>query len=228
MEKPISLLYDISVLGRGWFSETARTGVFRATENLLGQMAHHQPENKIKCIASQDNYFQCLEYLKAHPHMFNHILLHGTRIQFCWDRGIHHLTGSKLRRLFYKACQHLFKPASTSAITRIADNTDIFHSTYFPIPKTLRKKKKMIKFLTVYDLIPILYPHYFNGRKVSQVKKALHSLVPSDFVICISQSTKNDFCNLVKFDPDRAFVIPLAASGSFSRTGCAYPSLASR
>jgi glycosyltransferase involved in cell wall biosynthesis len=65
-------------------------------------------------------------------------------------------------------------------------------------------------------LIPIFYPKYFNGRKILQVKKALNSISPSDFAICISQSTKNDFCSRFKFDPSRVFVIPLAASRSFS------------
>jgi glycosyltransferase involved in cell wall biosynthesis len=218
MDKPVSLLYDISVLGRGWFSDTARTGIFRATENLLLHIAQHPPgnKNKIKCIASQDNYFQCREYLNAHPHMLNHILLQGPEIQLHCDREVNRSKGFNPRRLFYKACQHLFKPLSSRAIAKIAGSTALFHSTYFPIPKILQKNKTIIKFLTVYDLIPVLYPQYFSGRKVRQVKTALHSLAPSDFAICISQSTKNDLCNLLKFDPDRAFVIPLAASGSFS------------
>ena len=215
MAKPVSLLYDISVLGRGWFSNTARTGIFRATENLLGQMVENQPEGKINCIASQNNYFQCREYLKAHPHMLNHMLLQSPKIQFHCDRKINQAMDCKPRRLFYKACQQLFNPLATHAIAKIAGSAVIFHSTYFPIPNTLRSNKKIIKFLTVYDLIPILYPQYFNGRKVHQVKTALHSLAPSDFAICISQSTKNDLCNLLEFDPDRAFVIPLAASKSF-------------
>ena len=215
MDKKLSLLYDISVLGMGWFSNTARTGIFRVTENLLRQMVRDPSQYDVKCIASQNNYFQCLEYLKKNPHIFNHIDIQCSKIQFYCDRGVNKSSNFKPLRLFFRACQHLYNPVSTRYTGKIANNIDIFHSTYFSIPKIIRKKKKSVKFLTVYDLIPILYPQYFNGRKVLQVKKALNSLSPSDFVICISQSTKNDFCNLVKFDPSRVFVIPLAASGSF-------------
>lgn len=216
MDKKLSLLYDISVLGMGWFSQTARTGIFRVTENLLHQIVQNLPGGKINFIASQNNYFQCQEYLNAHQHIFNHIVLPCSKIQFYCDRKVNQLNHFKPLRLCFKACQHLLHPVSTHYIDKIGNNFDIFHSPYFSIPKIIRKKKKKVKFLTVYDLIPILYPQYFNRRKVDQVKKALNSLSPSDFVICISQSTKNDFCNLFKFDPSRVFVIPLAASGSFS------------
>jgi glycosyltransferase involved in cell wall biosynthesis len=215
MDKKLSLLYDISVLGMGWFSDTARTGIFRVTENLLKQMVRDPSQYNVNCLASQNNYFQCLEYLKDNQHIFNNIVIPCSKIQYYCDRKVNQSINFKPRRLFFKACQHLLNPFSTHCIDKIARNIDIFHSPYFSIPKIIRKKKKSVKFLTVYDLIPILYPGYFNGRKVIQVKKALNSLSPSDFVICISQSTKNDFCNLVKFDPSRVFVIPLAASGSF-------------
>ena len=211
----LSLLYDISVLGMGWFSNTARTGIFRVTENLLRQMVRDPSQYDVKCLAIQNNYFQCLEYLNAHQHIFNHIDIPCSKIQYYCDRRVNQSVNFKPLRLFFKTCQHLFNPVTTHCTDKIADDIDVFHSTYFSIPKIIRKKKKSVKFLTIYDLIPVLYPQYFNGRKVLQVKKAFNSLSPSDFVICISQSTKNDFCSLVKFDPSRAFVVPLAASESF-------------
>jgi glycosyltransferase involved in cell wall biosynthesis len=209
------ILYDISVLGLGRFSETARTGIFRATENLLHQVLQDHAGYKVQFIASRNNYFQCREYLNAHPHIFNPPSGQFPKFQFYLDKKANQFARSRPLRLFFKGCQYLFKPFSDHFINRIAQDVDVFHSTYFPIPQVIKKKKDIVKFLTVYDLIPFLYPQFFPDEKVRQVKQALYSLSPGDFAICISQSTKNDFCNIIKFDPSRVFVVPLAASESF-------------
>ena len=43
----------------------------------------------------------------------------------------------------------------------------------------------------------------------------VHCIEPDDWVIAISQSTKDDLCNYAKIDPSHVFVTPLAASNLF-------------
>jgi len=60
---------------------------------------------------------------------------------------------------------------------------------------------------TVYDLIPILFPHYFNWGEDLTVRTVIEQLTSETFVLCISESTRNDLCNFAKnVDPSRVFV----------------------
>ncbi len=91
---------------------------------------------------------------------------------------------------------------------------DIFHATFYPIPLQARQVQKVVKFLTVYDLIPILYPKWCGGWEEQRNTETLDSLVPEeDWVLAISQATKNDLCNYFgdRLDPDRVIVTHLAA-----------------
>ena len=77
----------------------------------------------------------------------------------------------------------------------------------------------MRPFLTVYDLIPILHPQYFErlaGGGDHPVKAIVDGIGREDWVVCISQKTKEDLCNYRKdIDPRRVFVTHLGASKWF-------------
>ncbi|MEP7087662.1 MAG: glycosyltransferase family 1 protein [Gemmatimonadota bacterium] len=70
--------------------------------------------------------------------------------------------------------------------------------------------------LTVYDLIPVLFPELFAHGMALTVKQIfdniLRSIGPEDFFLCISEATKDDLCAQLGIDPVRAAVTPLAAS----------------
>jgi glycosyltransferase involved in cell wall biosynthesis len=91
--------------------------------------------------------------------------------------------------------------------------TDIYHSTIFEIPKQVRDYKHVKPFLTIYDLIPIMYPSFFEvkPKRTHFLNAILESLQIEDWIICISESTKNDLCEYRRVDPFRIFVTPLAA-----------------
>jgi len=215
-KEKLSLLYDISVLGMGQFSCTARTGVFRLTENLLMQAINDPNTYRINWVASRANYFQCHEYLKSHGWNFNNHRSPYPQYPYFCDKQAARFSKFRPLRILFKTSQNLFHSSASRFIQTKAQDIDIYHSNYFAIPKSLIENKKIIKFLTIYDMIPFLYPHFFTGRIIHQVKKAIDSLSPSDFVICISESTRADFLNLVKFDSSRVFVIPLGTSDSFN------------
>ena len=68
--------------------------------------------------------------------------------------------------------------------------------------------------MTVYDLIPILHPQYFENYTL--LNTIIDGLQKDDWVIAISQKTREDLCNYRKdLDPRRVFVTPLAASDWF-------------
>jgi glycosyltransferase involved in cell wall biosynthesis len=74
--------------------------------------------------------------------------------------------------------------------------------------------------LTVYDLIPVLAPEYVTPAMTSRFEQILGSIdVERDWVTCISEHTKNEFCAYTGMAPERAFVTPLAAAPHFHPVG---------
>ncbi|MBD2453550.1 FkbM family methyltransferase [Nostoc sp. FACHB-87] len=149
----IKIALDIAVLGLGTVLETAKTGVFRVTENLLKGLLKSPDCCVYLCTSSPDLFEACQSYI-------NQNLEQRTLPLF------------QLEQLKYL-------------------NVDIYHSTYYPLPHNIYFATRII---TLYDLIPILYPQYFNYNSEHIVKTIIEQIDTNDFVSCISESTKQDIC----------------------------------
>jgi glycosyltransferase involved in cell wall biosynthesis len=113
---------------------------------------------------------------------------------------------------YISMCQEYLKEnkvfGNVNFASDIPDSVDILHSPFHAIRT---KIPRVNKFLTVYDLIPIMYPQYFKFRESVVIKDAVTSLEDDSWVMCISHSTKHDLCNYINIDPARVFVSHLAA-----------------
>ncbi|MEH1969774.1 FkbM family methyltransferase [Nostoc sp.] len=88
-------------------------------------------------------------------------------------------------------------------------NIDIYHSTYYPLPNNIYFATRIV---TVCDLIPILFPEYFNHNSEHIVKNTIDQIDKNDFVCCISESTKQDICKYQQnLNGKQVFVTHLAA-----------------
>ncbi|MEH1771489.1 FkbM family methyltransferase [Nostoc sp.] len=88
-------------------------------------------------------------------------------------------------------------------------NIDIYHSTYYPLPNNIYFATKIV---TIYDLIPILFPEYFNHNSEHMVKNTIDQIDKNDFVCCISESTKQDISKYQQnLNEKQVFVTYLAA-----------------
>ncbi len=88
-------------------------------------------------------------------------------------------------------------------------NIDIYHSTYYPLPNNIYFATRIV---TVCDLIPILFPEYFNHNSEHMVKNTIDQIDKNDFVCCISESTKQDICKYQQnINEKQVFVTHLAA-----------------
>ncbi|MCT7982337.1 glycosyltransferase [Laspinema sp. A4] len=90
----------------------------------------------------------------------------------------------------------------------VYSEVDLFHSPYYFLPVEKNQRPKII---TIYDLIPILYPEFFQNCENHSLKQILSQLSPQDWAICISNHTKNDLCKYALIPPERVFVTHLAA-----------------
>lgn len=231
----MQVILDISVMGG------ARTGNFRMTDYLArGLAASPECDMALCTLAYPEVMDNCLAYYQQQPQLQAAPMLYADWRKTRWrlSRRIS-LLNSQLKeastikascqarkydellrelQLSKRALRHLltfvdaFIQSSHRADMRHLHQADIFHSFFFPISSMVRRQSQARRFLTVSDLVPILYPQYLEAGTVRTLQEALAQLQPDDWVCCISQSTKNDLCNTYDFDPARVFVTHLAAS----------------
>ena len=96
---------------------------------------------------------------------------------------------------------------------------DVLHWEYRPFPSftsPARRGGRPKRFMTVHDLITVLWPHWSDPETARVIREALASLDRDDWIICGSQSAKSDLCNcLPQVDASRVCVIHHAASDLF-------------
>lgn len=230
----MKIAYDISILGQGYINPKARTGIFRVVESLFLEL-HKQGNVEINAIALnqkgsvwddqstklylenicptlrstfQSQYSSRLRFDYLY---YQAVKLQRQLIQFSVDKNI----------LIYKLARSLEISVNLIAQRDIElnfpwKNYDIYHSSYFPLPPQ-DITGSLIRVLTVYDLIPIYFRDLLTPRVYRRFMKTIESLdKKKDFVICISENTKKDFCDYTGMSPERVFVTPLAAADHFS------------
>lgn len=222
----MKVLYDISILGMGHYAP-AQTGIFRVVENIAYGLAASEECRLSFCSShSLANLSQVLGYLEASEELtgvpllqpnlpknvFNNI---SEVIKKINDQSEIRLAHKVLRRGLYYSLRLLGKTIKPLTIKELS-KADLFHSPFLPFPKYTKAARNTKRIITVYDLIPILYPEYFAHEENDLIKNVVNNIELNDWAICISESTKNDLCNYRKnLDPSRVFVTPLAASELF-------------
>lgn len=221
------MIYDISVLGDAHFRLYKRAGIFRVIDAVArGLNVSKDCDLSFSATALFESIDDCLAYLKNDQDLRDVPLPHPKL-----GRWI----AKKLQSLNYRI-EGVASPADLvlRAIRRpllyadrligpyvpidpgVIEQADIFHSTFYSIPQQAANARHLNKFLTVYDVIPILYPQFFEAGLDDFAKKILHSAGPEDSFICISNATRDDLCNY-RSDilPSRVFVAYPAASDIF-------------
>jgi len=218
----MKVLYDISVLGGASKNNLNRTGIFRVVENLaLGLVTDPEVETffcAMKEVLSSYQYLKAFSSFSQVPFICSRPLMKIERIKdvvsnksrqmaSCWKIPL---------KISAEALRFLIKFSQPQSLISNLEGKDIFHSPYLPIPTEIKRKRKVKKFLTVYDLIPLMYPEFFEFRKDHLLTKVVKSIGGGTRVLAISHSTKNDLCTyLPELDPDQVTVTHLAASSLF-------------
>ncbi len=225
----IEVAYDISILGQGYGNPKARTGIYRMVESLLFTLIKN-PEISFNTISlnADSSYWDYLS-VEAYLEFVNEIIPSLSIYS-------NHIIISKLYKRLIEFYRFVLQRNSKSsppvykimqAIKLLGENLDraivskdlvclnstVYHSTYFPLPNLPNSTKKI---LTIYDLIPQLFPDFVTKKVFDRGLKILDSIDKNqDWIICISEHTKQDFCNYLGMNPEQVFVTPLAASDNF-------------
>ena len=114
-------------------------------------------------------------------------------------------------RVLWAAVRQLLSRVEPAA----ANGLDVYHSPASGFP-AWTARPGLRRFLTVYDLIPIIHPEFFLGGTARQLRATLGSITSRDWVFCISESTRRDLlAHYPACDPHRTLVTPLAAESFF-------------
>ena len=110
----------------------------------------------------------------------------------------------------------LFAAAASRALNRLTpqrDTFDLIHHTFYGSSYVGRYRKASVRVVTIYDMVPELFPELVPGRSALFAKKRY--VEECDLVLCISESTARDLVRL--FGQPRAPVVvtPLAAGAIF-------------
>jgi glycosyltransferase involved in cell wall biosynthesis len=223
----VKVVYDISILSHGYRAHLARTGIFRVVDRTAhGLESRADVSLEYSSAESWENHYWAHRFLaNGGSARSGRLLPHGPLAN-----GLYHLQDylyGERSSLQDSASAHsvsrLVRRISGAITTRTASlpksavqGRDIFHSGYHALPASTSGVKGLRRFLTVYDLIPVLMPHLFAEGVAVGIRKIfmtmLNSIGPDDYVLAISGATKNDLCSYLKIDPSRVFVSPLAAS----------------
>jgi glycosyltransferase involved in cell wall biosynthesis len=94
------------------------------------------------------------------------------------------------------------------------DQIDVFHSTFRAPPDWLSPAVPRV--ITIHDVIPLRDKDEYDAAAVGTLESVLASLrTERDVATAVSQFTKDDFCSLSGFPPERVVVVPLSAGGRF-------------
>lgn len=217
----VRVFYDITVLGLGYHTPNAQTGIFRVIEALSLALAERDDVTLTLCARAHQfhaqSYAQTFETLAALPTQFvpSHVAL--SRAQFAASERLHAMAG--LPKLTLRVWRKLLELAGLAAriqehplpVSSLRD-ADIFHATFYPAPLQVRRASPRLHvFQTVYDLIALDQPQFFTKSVVQTIQSVADSLTPESWAFCISEATKADLCRHANVDPARVFVTPLAA-----------------
>ncbi|MEL7036524.1 MAG: glycosyltransferase family 1 protein [Cyanobacteria bacterium J06592_8] len=209
----------------GQFNPLARTGVARVIENIAYGLASSEECDLFFFESlSFDILNACLSYLRSNSNLLGIPLSHSSQKLNFYNqliqlrKSLEHYQGEDLQSVrLNQNLQEMIELVNQShreSFNHFSRDIDILHATYYPIPSLVESCKTVCKILNVFDLIPIIFPHFFglNSSEEHIIYKSLKSLeINRDWAICISHSTKNDLCEYLEMDEDRVFVAHLAA-----------------
>ncbi len=228
----MKIAYDVSILGQGYINPKAKTGIFRVVESLLLELIK-KPNISLDAISlnkyssildniSANIYFQSSNYLEKYFRSYYQSKLnlydfYETIIKL--QRYLIHKYVDRQISVykFARALQIIIPKISQWDIRLLLkqEKYDIYHSCYYALPSSgiLDKTSRL---LTIHDSIPILFPRFFTQKDHDRYINTLNSIDRAkDWITCISQHSKNDFCEYTGMNPERVFVTPLAAANHF-------------
>lgn len=231
----IRVVYDITLLGKFFSYSDANVGIYRVTEKLLLHLlkmenidltlTHLCSENPAFSSINCPLYIQ--EYLSSYSCQFMPSFKSKLRLEWFYQA----LCSTYFSKDFQKLPKYslnsflvrgLIKLLNLSQILHYDNyqffepqNYNLLHSTFDKLPPE-ELTLGIPRLLTIYDLIPVKYQDFVNPLLTIYFQKILNSInLKKDWVVCISEYTRQEFCEYTGMSPERTFVTYLGADERF-------------
>ncbi len=222
----LNVAIDVSPLGDSLRFKYARSGVFRMVDELTkGLIASNSCKLSYTAISSLETLEATEEFFRSHSLLKNVSIIEPFQSRWLsrplrrqciqpklWENL------SPVEKLFQRIVWRAYNLSLeyTPQISEAQFNEiQIFHSTFTPLPAASLFPRKLKRFLTIYDVIAIKHPQFFGGSDLL-LQNIVGSLTPEDWVVSISQATKQDLLELrPDLHPEKVLVTPLAAADHF-------------
>ena len=195
----MNVLCNLFPIGVTHHGTRTRTGIYRVVENLVRGLAQSQ-EVQLHFHATGNfwtSYRFYSENLRgpsvhwAAPGWQVFLSIHLAGVEsFIYSTLARRAALWRLARklaAIYLGCWH---PLLSRVSARLLASVNIYHSPFLPIPEWVRRQPHLLRFTTVYDVIPLTHPQYFTAD--GGIPELLHRLVkglgPEDWVLCISEA----------------------------------------
>lgn len=212
----MNIILDANPLGIGFYHQQAQTGVSRVVEQLLGGLWYTEGINL--SLAAPEYLPELMRYAgktfgASGPVFVNRpVEQHWARLENTllgpWPPRS--LPSKAIREVFYRSRKAV---GATSARfeTKQWPAGSIYHSPFYPIPRTVSNDRRLRTVQMIHDLIPITHPEWFPNRD-STVRDVLETLPPDAHIVTTTQAVKDEFCQYTRVDAARVRPIHLAAS----------------
>ncbi len=228
------IIFDATLFVNAYETQLFRTGLYRVSEQLLKQLvASGRYDIWLYDTMGRDRimrqqvlpHYPKTHLLTAERSVYQRLtdkpLALADQLRAQQDR-----TASWLGKVVCRCCKNMLRYYARG-IHRLVPNRTLllpsesahYLATYYPVPEWVHSMG-LSATLIVHDLIPIRHPEWF----VSEVNKQtlieiMNSVSVSDSVVCVSQSTLQDFLAFRRdFPVDHTAVAHLAAADVFVPT----------
>jgi glycosyltransferase involved in cell wall biosynthesis len=214
----MEVLFDVTNLGLSFGTPLTRTGLFRATAGFAREvLGHPEVTARFAGLQSYVGEVQLARFIRSE----GGLLAKGWT--WAWENPAVSFEEAVAlaERLLTGAPASLERRQLTARLgllNRIArprplpEAVDVYHSLRPPLVDRVRVPSR-VRVVTVYDMIPCLFPEVVEDWFVEQHRAVLASIDRDrDWVVCNSACTKADLCRITAMDPERVFVVPLAAA----------------
>lgn len=237
----VRVAYDTLVLVNDYRQRDQKSGIFRMTEEVVRELSKTDDVDlTLACICAEHSSLsgslRFSDYIKnglsEKNYRFTNLIGSRLGLKNVYDdfykfqqsseqfyqlqlprysvRSIYSRAGFKLVREAF----NLFSSLDYYPLFEY-ESFDIFHSNYHKLPSK-ELTKGLPRVLTVHDLIPVLAPELVSPILTNYFEEVLSSIdLQNDWVICVSEYTRQQFCEYTGMALERTFVTPLAAASHF-------------
>jgi len=222
-KKQMRILYDLSVMGAARVATKGRTGVFRVVDAVARYLLERSDiEVSWTAYGNCHHLKDVIELCKDDPSLSRPVvaLLRTRSVIDFLSSPIEYLASTHFYKVVHPALPVIKRWKQHATFNEsLARGFDIVHNPFTnAIPKIDESSSRPVRFVTAYDLIPILYPEFFITGIAELQTNTFQSLCFEDWVLCISESTRTDLLAYrPDLDPEKIRVTPLAAAEHFTR-----------